>query len=113
MRWTGIIVGLFVFVSSWPTSRGGVSTPGYVRGDVYRNVERFACRATCCDSVRRANISLGIHLYHVACDPRSVDGVEPRPHGSTSGRRGFAIVSHPDRGRERVLPHRRVAGSES
>ena len=49
-----------------PTSRGAGSIPGYVRGDVYRNVDASLSRVPVAALYVVANIALGVHLYHGA-----------------------------------------------
>ena len=65
MRWTGVIVLLFIGYHladlSW-----GASNPGYVRGDVYRNsIASFEQWPVTLVYVV-ANLALGVHLYHGA-----------------------------------------------
>jgi succinate dehydrogenase / fumarate reductase cytochrome b subunit len=65
MRWTGIIVLLFLF---WHLAdlTWGWANPGYVRGDVYRNVVASFSRVPVAILYIVANIALGVHLYHGA-----------------------------------------------
>jgi succinate dehydrogenase / fumarate reductase cytochrome b subunit len=63
MRWTGIIVGLFLLFHladlTW-----GVANPDYVRGDVYRNFVATFSRPGVSLIYIVANVALGIHLFH-------------------------------------------------
>jgi succinate dehydrogenase / fumarate reductase, cytochrome b subunit len=63
MRWTGIIVGLFLVFHildlTW-----GAANPGYVRGEVYRNTVASFQRVPVALAYIAANIALGIHLFH-------------------------------------------------
>jgi succinate dehydrogenase / fumarate reductase, cytochrome b subunit len=63
MRWTGIIVLLFLF---WHLAdfTWGWFNPGFVRGDVYRNVDASLSRVPVSVLYIVANIALGIHLFH-------------------------------------------------
>jgi succinate dehydrogenase cytochrome b subunit len=63
MRWTGIIVFLFLVFHildlTW-----GAANPGYVRGEVYRNTVASFERVPVALAYIVANIALGVHLYH-------------------------------------------------
>lgn len=63
MRWTGIIVGLYVLFHladlTW-----GFANPDFVRGDVYENLVRSFERVPVAIIYILANIALGIHLFH-------------------------------------------------
>lgn len=63
MRWTGIIVGLFLVYHlldlTW-----GAANPGYVRGEVYRNTVASFQRVPVSLVYIAANVALGVHLYH-------------------------------------------------
>jgi len=65
MRWTGIIVGLFLVYHildlTW-----GAANPGYVRGEVYRNTVASFERVPVALVYIAACIALGIHLFHGA-----------------------------------------------
>ncbi len=63
MRWTGIIVLLFLF---WHLAdfTWGWFNPGFVRGQVYRNVDASLSRLPVAILYIVANIALGIHLFH-------------------------------------------------
>ena len=63
MRWTGVIVGLFVIFHladlTW-----GTANPDFVRGDVYRNFVATFSRPGVSLIYIVANVALGIHLFH-------------------------------------------------
>ncbi len=63
MRWTGIVVVLFLFAHladlTW-----GWTNPDFVRGEVYRNVDASLSRVPVAIGYIVANIALGIHLFH-------------------------------------------------
>jgi succinate dehydrogenase / fumarate reductase cytochrome b subunit len=63
MRWTGIIVGLFIVYHlldlTW-----GAANPGFVRGEVYRNTVASFQRVPVAIAYIVANVALGVHLYH-------------------------------------------------
>ncbi len=65
MRWSGVIVGLFVVFHlldlTW-----GTANPGFVEGDVYRNVVESFKRWPIALVYLIANLALGLHLYHGA-----------------------------------------------
>jgi succinate dehydrogenase cytochrome b subunit len=63
MRWTGIIVLLFLF---WHIAdfTWGWFNPDFVRGHVYRNVDASLSRLPVAILYIVANIALGIHLFH-------------------------------------------------
>jgi succinate dehydrogenase / fumarate reductase, cytochrome b subunit len=65
MRWTGVIVLLFVLFHiadlTW-----GYANPGFVRGDVYRNLVVSFQRVPVALIYIVANLALGLHLYHGA-----------------------------------------------
>lgn len=65
MRWTGIIVLLFLF---WHLAdfTWGWFNPGFVRGAVYRNVDASLSRVPVAALYIVANIALGVHLFHGA-----------------------------------------------
>ena len=70
MRWTGIIVGLFLFWHLADLTWGwwnAVGTHGtFVRGAAYENVVRSFNRVPVAILYIVANIALGIHLFHGA-----------------------------------------------
>ena len=65
MRWTGIIVGLFVIFHlldlTW-----GQANPHFVRGDPYDNLLQSLHRVPVAVAYILANIALGIHIFHGA-----------------------------------------------
>ena len=88
MRWTGLIVLLFVLWHLADLTWGWVN-PGYVRGDAYRNLDASLSRVPVAILYVVANIALGIHLYHGAWSLfQSMGWNRPR---FNKWRRGFAI----------------------
>jgi succinate dehydrogenase / fumarate reductase cytochrome b subunit len=65
MRWTGVIVGLFVIWHLADLTWGWVN-PDFVRGDVYHNMVESLSRPWVSAIYIVANIALGIHLFHGA-----------------------------------------------
>jgi succinate dehydrogenase / fumarate reductase cytochrome b subunit len=63
MRWTGIIVLLFLVWHLADFTWGWVN-PDFVRGAVYRNMDASLSRIPVAILYIVANIALGIHLYH-------------------------------------------------
>ena len=63
MRWTGIIVALFIL---WHLAdlTWGFANPDFVRGDVYANIDASLSRIPVSILYIVANIALGIHLFH-------------------------------------------------
>ena len=63
MRWTGIIVLLFLAFHladlTW-----GCANPDFIRGDVYRNLVESLSRVPVAILYIVTNIALGIHLFH-------------------------------------------------
>ncbi len=88
MRWTGIIVLLFLFFHLADLTWGWFN-PGFVRGDVYRNLDASLSRVPVAAFYIVANIALGIHLFHGAWSLfQSMGWNSPR---FNKWRRGFAI----------------------
>ena len=88
MRWTGIIVLLFLFLHLADLTWGWVN-PGFVRGDVYRNLDASLSRVPVAALYIVANIALGVHLFHGAWSLfQSMGWNSPR---FNKWRRGFAI----------------------
>lgn len=88
MRWTGIIVLLFLLWHLADFTWGWVN-PGFVRGDVYRNVDASLSRVPVAALYIVANIALGVHLFHGAWSLfQSMGWNRPR---FNKWRRGFAI----------------------
>ena len=63
MRWTGVIVLLFIAWHLADFTAGWVN-PHFVRGAVYRNVDASLSRIPVAALYIVANIALGIHLFH-------------------------------------------------
>lgn len=63
MRWTGVIVLLFLFWHIADLTLGWVN-PGFIYGDVQMNVVNSLSRAPVAVFYIVANIALGIHLFH-------------------------------------------------
>jgi len=63
MRWTGVVILLFLI---WHLSdlTWGPANPGFVRGDVYRNLVASFERPWSSAIYIVANVALGIHLFH-------------------------------------------------
>jgi succinate dehydrogenase / fumarate reductase cytochrome b subunit len=63
MRWTGIIVVLFI---AWHLAdlTWGWTNPDFVKGAVYRNIDASLSRIPVAILYIVANIALGIHLFH-------------------------------------------------
>ncbi|MCB0963677.1 MAG: succinate dehydrogenase cytochrome b subunit [Acidimicrobiales bacterium] len=63
MRWTGIIVGLFLLFHladlTW-----GFANPDFVRGAAYANVDASLSRIPVAILYIVANLALGVHLFH-------------------------------------------------
>jgi succinate dehydrogenase / fumarate reductase cytochrome b subunit len=63
MRWTGIIVALFIVWHLADLTWGWVN-PDFVRGAAYRNIDASLSRLPVAILYIVANIALGIHLFH-------------------------------------------------
>jgi succinate dehydrogenase cytochrome b subunit len=88
MRWTGIIVLLFV-VWHLADLTWGWANPGFERGNVYRNVDASLSRIPVTALYVVANIALGVHLFHGAWSLfQSMGWNRPR---FNKWRRAFAI----------------------
>jgi succinate dehydrogenase / fumarate reductase, cytochrome b subunit len=88
MRWTGVIILLFVAFHLADLT-GGRANPDFVQGDVYRNVVASFERVPVALLYIVANIALVIHLFHGAWSMFQSLGLNnPRWN---SWRRGFAI----------------------
>ncbi len=63
MRWTGIIVGLFIL---WHLAdlTWGFANPDFVRGAVYWNLDTSLSRIPVAALYIVANLALGVHLFH-------------------------------------------------
>jgi succinate dehydrogenase / fumarate reductase cytochrome b subunit len=89
MRWTGVIIALFVIFHlldlTW-----GPTNPDFVRGDVYDNVIASFERWPVAIVYIVANIALAIHIFHGAWSMfQTLGWNNPRFH---TFRRGFAVV---------------------
>lgn len=63
MRWTGVIVALFILWHLADFTWGWVN-PDFVRGAAYRNIDASLSRIPVALLYIVANIALGIHLFH-------------------------------------------------
>ena len=63
MRWTGVIILLFVLFHLADLTWGSAN-PGFQEGDVYRNVVASFSRWPVALLYVLANVALGFHLYH-------------------------------------------------
>ncbi|MFZ6003981.1 MAG: succinate dehydrogenase cytochrome b subunit [Actinomycetota bacterium] len=87
MRWTGVVVGLFIVFHLADLTWGTVN-PDFVRGDVYRNFVATFSRPPVAVIYIIANVALGLHLFHGAWSMFQSLGLNnPRWN---SWRRGFA-----------------------
>ena len=105
MRWTGIIVLLFLFFHLADLTWGWFN-PDFVRGEVYRNVDASLSRIPVAILYIVANIALGIHLFHGTWSLfQSMGWNNPR---FNPWRRALATGDrHGHRRRQRVVPDRR------
>jgi succinate dehydrogenase / fumarate reductase, cytochrome b subunit len=88
MRWTGIIIGLFVLWHLADFTWGFVN-PDFVRGDVYRNAQASLTGVIPAIIYIVANIALGMHLFHGSWSMFQSLGLNnPRYNNA---RRAFAI----------------------
>jgi succinate dehydrogenase / fumarate reductase cytochrome b subunit len=89
MRWTGIIVLLYLIFHLADLTWGTVN-PDFVRGDPYNNLVYSLQRPAVAFFYALANLALGIHLYHGAWSMFQSMGINnPRINGA---RRPFAIA---------------------
>jgi succinate dehydrogenase / fumarate reductase cytochrome b subunit len=65
MRWTGVIVGLFI-VFHLADLTWGTANPSFVRGDPYNNLVLSFDRPAVALIYVLANVALGIHIFHGA-----------------------------------------------
>ena len=105
MRWTGIIVLLFII---WHLAdlTWGWANPDFVKGAVYYNIDQSLSRLPVAALYIVANIALGIHLFHGTWSLfQSMGWSNPRFNNVASlpGNRS----RHDRRGRQRVVPGRR------
>ncbi|MGE3620541.1 MAG: succinate dehydrogenase cytochrome b subunit [Acidimicrobiia bacterium] len=87
MRWTGVIIALFVLFHLADLTWGTVN-PDFVRGDVYRNFVATFSRPPVALIYIVANVALAIHLFHGAWSMFQSMGLN-NPKWN-SWRRGFA-----------------------
>lgn len=88
MRWTGIIVLLFL-VWHLADFTWGWFNPDFVRGAAYRNIDASLSRIPVAALYVVANIALGIHLFHGAWSLFQSLGLNNPKYNSW--RRGFAL----------------------
>ena len=88
MRWTGVIVGLFVILHLMDLTWGTVN-PDFVRGDVYRNMVASLERIPYAIVYIAANVALALHLYHGCWSMFQSLGVNNPKYNSW--RKGFAV----------------------
>jgi succinate dehydrogenase / fumarate reductase cytochrome b subunit len=88
MRWTGVIVLLFIGYHLADVTWGWVN-PGFERGEVYRNTVASLSNPLSGLFYIAANLALGVHLYHGAWSLFQSLGIS-RP-GFNRWRRTFAI----------------------
>ena len=89
MRWSGVIVGLFLVWHLFDLSWTGTGAT-FVRGDVYRNVDNSLSRIWVAVLYLVANVALGVHLFHGAWSLfQSMGWNNPR---FNAARRGFAAA---------------------
>jgi succinate dehydrogenase / fumarate reductase, cytochrome b subunit len=93
MRWTGVIVGLFV-VYHLADLTWGWANPDFERGDVYHNMVASLDRAPIALLYVVANLALGIHIFHGTWSLFQTMGINnPRfNHWRLWFARGFAAV---------------------
>ena len=88
MRWTGVIVGLFV-VFHLADLTWGTANPDFVRGDPYNNLVYSFERPVVAAIYVVANVALGVHIFHGAWSMFQSLGVNnPRWN---SWRRNFSL----------------------
>jgi succinate dehydrogenase / fumarate reductase cytochrome b subunit len=88
MRWTGIIVGLFLIFHLLDLTFGTVN-PGYASGNPYRNMIASFDRVPVAVAYIVANLALGIHIFHGAWSMfQSLGFNNPRYN---AWRRSFAV----------------------
>jgi succinate dehydrogenase / fumarate reductase cytochrome b subunit len=66
MRWTGIIVGLFIIFHLLDLTAGTANGGHFVRGQVYDNMIHSFRRVPVAIAYIAANVALGIHIFHGA-----------------------------------------------
>jgi succinate dehydrogenase / fumarate reductase cytochrome b subunit len=65
MRWTGVIVGLYLIFHLMDLT-WGTANPDFVRGDTYQNLVHSFQRVPVAIVYILANIALAVHIYHGA-----------------------------------------------
>jgi succinate dehydrogenase / fumarate reductase cytochrome b subunit len=88
MRWTGIIVGLYLIFHLADLTWGSAN-PEFVRGDPYNNLVYSLQRPVVAIAYAAANIALGIHLYHGGWSMFQTMGINNQRFNAA--RRAFAI----------------------
>ena len=88
MRWTGVIVGLYLIFHLMDLTWGNAN-PSYVRGDTYANVIHSFKRVPVAIVYILANIALAIHIFHGAWSMFQSLGIN-NPKWNKA-RRSFAI----------------------
>ena len=88
MRWTGVIVGLYVIFHLMDLTWGNAN-PDFVRGDTYENVIHSFQRVPVAIVYMLANLALVIHIFHGAWSMFQSLGLN-NPKWNTA-RRTFAI----------------------
>jgi succinate dehydrogenase cytochrome b subunit len=87
MRWTGVIIGLFLIFHlldlTW-----GTANPDFLRGDPYNNLVYSMQRVPVAVVYILANVALAIHLYHGAWSLFQSLGINNPKYNAA--RRGFA-----------------------
>ncbi len=93
MRWTGPIIGLYVFYHLADLTWGHLN-PDYIRGDPYHNVVASLSNAPVALLYVVANVALAIHIYHGAWSIFQSLGINsPRfNHLRRYFAQGFALV---------------------
>jgi succinate dehydrogenase / fumarate reductase cytochrome b subunit len=87
MRWTGIIVGLFVLYHLADLTLGWTN-PDYIEGNVYHNVVESLSNPIVAAFYILANVALAFHIYHGAWSMFQSLGINSPRYNSW--RRGFA-----------------------
>jgi len=89
MRWTGVIVGLFIIFHLLDLTWGSAN-PDFVRGDAYDNVVNSFQRVPVAIVYIVANIALAVHIFHGAWSMFQSLGLN-NPKWN-SARRSFALA---------------------
>jgi succinate dehydrogenase / fumarate reductase cytochrome b subunit len=93
MRWTGIIIGLFL-VYHLADLTWGHFNPDFVRGDPYHNVTESLGNIGVAIIYIVANIALALHIYHGAWSMFQTLGINSPKYNNARRRfaQGFALV---------------------